>query len=178
MFNHVVPMDQTTIKTLYIFVEIGIDSIHLTQTIRLNFPNTRDQFQLLGLQQEVEAPGALSHIALESSGAKVDPSDCSSKSEVFLTRLALVSTIQFVATLQRLKEDLSTEAQNISAQIPTALILEQDANIDAITSPESLKESVYHTGKYDAIIPRSKPLSPGEVLGCTAPRLGDVDALM
>jgi diphthamide synthase subunit DPH2 len=34
------------------------------------------------------------------------------------------------------------------------------------------------TGLYDATIPRSKPLSPGEILGCTAPKLGNVDAVL
>lgn len=55
------------------------------------------------------------------------------------TRLALVSTIQFVSALQKLKEDLVL---------------------------------------YEAIIPRSKPLSPGEILGCTAPSLSEVDAIL
>jgi 2-(3-amino-3-carboxypropyl)histidine synthase len=32
--------------------------------------------------------------------------------------------------------------------------------------------------KYEVTIPQARPLSPGEVLGCTAPRLNDVDALM
>lgn len=33
-------------------------------------------------------------------------------------------------------------------------------------------------GKYEITVPQAKPLSPGEVLGCTAPKLNDVDALM
>jgi 2-(3-amino-3-carboxypropyl)histidine synthase len=33
-------------------------------------------------------------------------------------------------------------------------------------------------GKYEVTIPQSRPLSPGEVLGCTAPKLQDVEALM
>lgn len=34
-------------------------------------------------------------------------------------------------------------------------------------------------GAYEIVIPQVKPLSPGEVLGCTAPKLeADVDALM
>lgn len=80
------------------------------------------------------------------------------------TKLALVSTIQFVAALQRLKEDLSVEYNDFS--LP-----------DSIPSSSSSPQKPW-TGKYDASIPRSKPLSPGEILGCTAPRLDDVDALM
>uniref|UniRef100_F1L745 2-(3-amino-3-carboxypropyl)histidine synthase subunit 1 n=1 Tax=Ascaris suum TaxID=6253 RepID=F1L745_ASCSU len=57
-------------------------------------------------------------------------------------KLALVSTIQFVASLQVVKNEL------ISAG-------------------------------YSIIIPQSKPLSPGEILGCTSPRLPvDVTALI
>ncbi|CAE7120795.1 unnamed protein product, partial [Rhizoctonia solani] len=40
-----VPIDTTTIKTLYIFVEIAIDAEHLTNTIRMNFPSTRQTFR-------------------------------------------------------------------------------------------------------------------------------------
>lgn len=33
--------------------------------------------------------------------------------------------------------------------------------------------------KYEVIIPQSKPLSPGEILGCTSPRLKPgTDAIM
>lgn len=31
---------------------------------------------------------------------------------------------------------------------------------------------------YTVTIPQIKPLSPGEVLGCTAPKLGEADAIM
>ncbi|KDQ29104.1 hypothetical protein PLEOSDRAFT_1063861 [Pleurotus ostreatus PC15] len=116
-----VPMDQTTIKTLYVFVEIGIDSTHLVQTIRANFPDTRNEFHEALLDDE-EARSKLAEA----------------------TRLALVSTIQFVAALQHLKEQLT----------------------------------ILNTGRYDVTIPRAKPLSPGEILGCTAPQLGDVDAIL
>ncbi|XP_058833595.1 2-(3-amino-3-carboxypropyl)histidine synthase subunit 1 [Topomyia yanbarensis] len=56
-------------------------------------------------------------------------------------KLALVSTIQFVATLHAVAKEL------------------RDA-------------------EYDVTIPQSKPLSPGEILGCTAPRLTDERVLI
>jgi 2-(3-amino-3-carboxypropyl)histidine synthase len=56
-------------------------------------------------------------------------------------KLALVSTIQFVSTLQAVCKELSKE--------------------------------------YNLFLPQEKPLSPGELLGCTSPRLPeDVDALI
>ncbi|EDR14729.1 uncharacterized protein LACBIDRAFT_243952 [Laccaria bicolor S238N-H82] len=103
-----VPMDQTSIKSLYVFVEVGIDSAHLAQTIRTNFPDDQKTFHETLLDYE--------------------------------ETITLVSTIQFVAALQRFPK--------------------------------------YWTGRYDATIPRSKPLSPGEILGCTAPRLDNTDALI
>jgi 2-(3-amino-3-carboxypropyl)histidine synthase len=55
--------------------------------------------------------------------------------------LALVSTIQFVPTLQSVAKDLKDE--------------------------------------YQIVIPQSKPLSPGEILGCTSPKLPDtIDAII
>uniref|UniRef100_A0A914CAT0 2-(3-amino-3-carboxypropyl)histidine synthase subunit 1 n=1 Tax=Acrobeloides nanus TaxID=290746 RepID=A0A914CAT0_9BILA len=57
-------------------------------------------------------------------------------------KLALVSTIQFVASLQALKRELSDRGYNI-------------------------------------MIPQCNPLSPGEILGCTSPKLpDDVDAIL
>ncbi|KAK6968719.1 Diphthamide biosynthesis protein 1 [Biomphalaria glabrata] len=56
------------------------------------------------------------------------------------TRMALVSTIQFVAALQSAKQLLSPH--------------------------------------YTVITPQSKPLSPGEILGCTSPKLTDCDVII
>ncbi|XP_020862663.1 2-(3-amino-3-carboxypropyl)histidine synthase subunit 1 isoform X1 [Phascolarctos cinereus] len=57
------------------------------------------------------------------------------------TSLALVSTIQFVSTLQIVAQELRTE--------------------------------------YKVCVPQCKPLSPGEILGCTSPRLSeDVEAIV
>ncbi|KAJ3299214.1 Diphthamide biosynthesis protein 1 [Blyttiomyces sp. JEL0837] len=84
-----VPVNITTIKMLYVFVEIGIDTDHFVRTIRKNF--------------EV--------------GSK----------------LVFVATIQFISSLQSAKKDLEND--------------------------------------YAIMIPQSRPLSPGEILGCTAPRI-------
>ena len=98
------------------------------------------------------------------------------------TRLALVSTIQFVAALQNLKDDLTTEytVPETKKEEKAAGLIEDGKPVSVplgqtSSSGSYLKES---TGTYDATIPRSKPLSPGEILGCTAPKLGDVDAIL
>lgn len=97
-----VPVDITTIKALYIFVDIGIDIRHLINTLRRNMPTN--------------------------------------------SHLAMVGTIQFVASIQSIRQDLEDESQPVH---------------------------------YRVTVPQAKPLSPGEILGCTAPKLAsDVDAIV
>eukprot|EP00729_Bicosta_minor_P000576 gene576-29822_t len=91
-----VPVDATNIPTLYVFVDIKIDTQHFLDTVRHNLPKG--------------------------------------------SRLALVSTIQFVATLQECCVQLADE--------------------------------------YTVKMPQSRPLSPGEILGCTSPKVADCDALV
>lgn len=164
-----VPMNLTTIKTLYIFVEIGIDSVHLSETVRSNFPTDRDLFyeNLLDSEEEQShiAPGSQigpnSQLRIEHTESSSSLNNNSSRVAVAKkpTKLALVSTIQFVAALQRLKEDLTSE-------------------LDQAESATGSSKRLLWKGKYDAVIPQARPLSPGEILGCTAPTLTDVDALM
>lgn len=183
-----VPIDQTTIKTLYIFVEIAIDSKHVAQTVRMNFPDNREQFQEVILNVEhndVNLPAGRrinrGHVAIQplnpmgSSNSSL-PLSSQSKNP---TRLALVSTIQFVAALQKLKDDLSEES---STPVPQLSELTAETGLDTDNGPTQKDGLSSHMptccGKYETTIPRSKPLSPGEILGCTAPRLDDVDALL
>ena len=184
-----VPMDQTTIKTLYIFVEIAIDSPHLAQSVRLNFPNDRQRFREALLESEETDQKIPIGTRIGPSRLRIEGPSASERSEdrhpalsinPEPTRLALVSTIQFVAALQKLKEDLTQETRDLTSLHPTTRLL-VDQNESTATGDEassSIQGAYIWTGKYEATIPRSKPLSPGEILGCTAPRLGDVDALM
>ncbi|XP_034280383.2 2-(3-amino-3-carboxypropyl)histidine synthase subunit 1 isoform X1 [Pantherophis guttatus] len=93
-----IPIDSTQgLKMLYVFVDIKIDTAHLLETLRFNFP----------------------------VGAK----------------LALVSTVQFVSALQAASRELQPD--------------------------------------YCVWTPQCKPLSPGELLGCTSPRLAqETDAIV
>ncbi|KDR83372.1 hypothetical protein GALMADRAFT_219201 [Galerina marginata CBS 339.88] len=180
-----VPMDQTTIKTLYVFVEIGIDSNHLSESIRMNFPDDRELFHRNLLDSEearAQVPigsqiGVGRNLRIEHAPSivSVETDELIAVTSYLPTRLALVSTIQFVAALQRLKEDLSadiTEGGN-----DTSGLIEDGPSSDK-QSALNANGPRFWTGKYEASIPRSKPLSPGEILGCTAPRLQNVDALI
>ncbi|KAI0347171.1 Diphthamide synthesis [Trametopsis cervina] len=187
-----VPTTETTIKTLYVFVEIAIDSSHLAQTIRLNFPTDRRVFhETLIDSEEVDSQipagrpiGPGQHLRIEgpaSELARIDPNAEASPSSSLSppiphepTRLALVSTIQFVAALSRLNDDLSTESK---LQPPN--VVEQGSPAADGANELQLGRPKLWSGRYETTIPRSKPLSPGEILGCTAPPLGNnVDALI
>ncbi|KAF8592586.1 Diphthamide synthesis [Ramaria rubella] len=178
-----VPIDQTTIKTLYIFVEIAIDSDHVAQTVRMNFPDNRENFRREVLEGEIgdatcRRINARDHITIEaSSGLSVDNTPFSQNNP---TRLALVSTIQFVTALQKLKDDLSEEYPVPTTQASTYTIESGGTKSENVTTGrnEPSTQLSMSRGRYAATIPRSKPLSPGEILGCTAPGLGDVDALL
>lgn len=189
-----VPIDQTTIKTLYVFVEIAIDATHLVQTIRLNFPNDRQRFHeslLDSEEQNAKIPAGRQlvsggHLRIEGPTLSEDSPTESAESTLSsgppdiphqLTRLVMVSTIQFVSALSHLKDELSIECPDVDIPKLPAGLIEGSAG-DSSDPSQSVGRPRLWTGKYDISIPRSKPLSPGEILGCTAPQLNDVDALL
>ncbi|KAK2629114.1 hypothetical protein QTJ16_002217 [Diplocarpon rosae] len=93
-----IPVDVTTIKTLYVFVDISIDTAHLLSTLEKNIPSGKS--------------------------------------------IAIVGTIQFNATLHGVRAPLEKAG-------------------------------------YKLLIPQISPLSKGEILGCTSPRLtGEVDVIL
>ncbi|KAL2372389.1 diphthamide biosynthesis protein 1 [Blastomyces gilchristii SLH14081] len=94
-----IPVDVTTIKTLYIFVDISIDTQHLISTLERNFQSGKT--------------------------------------------IAVVGTIQFNATIHGLKSTLEKAG-------------------------------------YSILVPQITPLSKGEILGCTSPKLplDQVDILL
>lgn len=89
-----IPIDVTQIKTLYVFVDITIDTAHLVASLERNF----------------------------SSGKTI----------------AIVGTIQFNATIHGVKKTLEKAGFNV-------------------------------------LVPQIAPLSKGEILGCTSPKLSDED---
>ncbi|KIK30775.1 hypothetical protein PISMIDRAFT_87218 [Pisolithus microcarpus 441] len=181
-----VPIDQTTIKTLYVFVEIGIDSIHLAETVRLNLPSDRETFHkqlLFTKESSVQTPASRDtdrsfHLQIECPDSRTGDSRPQQETEdhdghEVPTRLALVSTIQFVAALQKLKEDLTHNYHGPATLVDNTGTPEIQAD-----GMQAVQRFRLWSGRYNATIPRSKPLSPGEILGCTAPSLSDVDALV
>lgn len=162
----------------------------------MNFPDDRETFHKNLLDSEevraqipigsqigvsrnlrIESSGSVSSVAGPSAAISVETetNEHGAAAATPRTRLALVSTIQFVAALQRLKEDLSVDIEEEGSNGSSVGVLLGDNS--SLSTGESSKQRFW-TRKYDTVVPRSKPLSPGEILGCTAPRLSDVDALM
>lgn len=156
-----VPVDQTMIRTLYIFVEIRIDTEHLLQTVRANFPSDRAAFQrtVLTSPEERNAPPALT---VEVSSENEAP-----------THLALVGTIQFIAAIQDIRTRLAQGDADAKAE-PLAI---EGGEV----APDALVRHVDRSSqRYHITVPQIKPLSPGEILGCTSPKLdaNKIDAIL
>lgn len=90
-----------------------------------------------------------------------------------MCHLAVVGTVQFLAAVHGLKASLEgPDADSGAEQIPQLAITSGEAGSSSTTQRKSTK--------WQITIPQVKPLSPGEILGCTAPRLTGqgVDALL
>lgn len=174
-----VPVSQTTLKTLYVFVEITIDPIHLALSVRRNFPSERVAFRRDVLRKE-STPKGKSPLVIGIEGESATERGPTGSTAPKATKVALVSTIQFISAVQDLRDLLS-----IDLPAPEDLAAEDaDADVDSQKQQNHLmrvkaEELGVWRGAYEIVVPQVRPLSPGEVLGCTAPKLdSDVDALM
>lgn len=167
-----IPVSQTSIKTLYVFVEIQIDVPHLCLSVRRNFPSDREAFKRAVIGADRAETGARVEIGMEAPSADAAAAEAEAKENGELpTRLALVSTIQFVAAIQALREDLEKRLTPLEQD-------KVDEEQDGMLARMNAKDIGVWRGAYNVTIPQSRPLSPGEVLGCTAPKLKDMDGVM
>ncbi|KAN0061134.1 Diphthamide biosynthesis protein 1 [Thecaphora frezii] len=198
-----VPVDQTKIKTLYVFVEIAIDPAHLAATVRANFPSEKQRFRerILGGSQSgggAEASGGgegaraqiqvgieegEGHAVADEAGAKAKP-----------THLVLVGTVQFINAIHGLREALESQQHRLADGSVAEGAPPDRLRITAGTSASEGAEGAnasgsltaaedgaqWWSGSYRITVPQVKPLSPGEILGCTSPKLSndDVDAIV
>lgn len=183
-----IPVSQTTLKTLYIFVEIAIDPLHLSLSVRRNFPSESTAFQRTILDRHASGSSSTSNGNSNGTpdkgkgrleiGIEEDSSDIVPVAKK--TKIALVSTVQFISAVHALREALEEALPSLDAGID-----KDDADVSTAGKGKSellrikAEEVGVWRGAYEIVIPQSKPLSPGEVLGCTAPKLDDdVDALI
>ncbi|KAK0518962.1 Diphthamide biosynthesis protein 1 [Tilletia horrida] len=178
-----VPLEQTGgLRTLYVFVEIALDVDQLARTIRYNFPSDSAAFQeLVRCTDPVQSSGSRPKIDIAIEESTVSP-----KRRRRRTHLALVGTVQFINTLAPLKDALESELAPDAPLLTTATaalsrrrITAGDADDDASQADVVDAEGAGTTPKYDRgayklTIPQIRPLSPGEILGCTSPTLPSV----
>ncbi|XP_074334443.1 uncharacterized protein LOC141671905 [Apium graveolens] len=112
-----VPVDNTVIPCLYVFVDIKIDVSKLVSTIQLNLRDKVSDIDVLNLRDQV---------------SDIDVGE--QVSDIALNKIVLAGTIQFGSAIRGAKPEL-----------------------------EKLG--------FRVLVPQSKPLSAGEVLGCTAPTI-------
>lgn len=118
-----IPVTQTQVKTLYVFVEIVIDVDHV-ETLMKKYLVLKE-FE----EDEVESLGISTVERIRA-----------------MKKIALVSTVQFISTVHSVKQRLAELSASLNIEF---------------------------------IIPQSRPLSPGEILGCTAPKLSStVDGIV
>lgn len=166
----IVPVDQTAIRTLYVFVEIAIDPGHLHATIRSNFPSSKLAFK----KQLIQQTGSCADVKGKARVA-IDIEDGGHTTER-PTHLVLVATVQFINALQELKDDLEKEVKRQDYEdfggrnTNKGLLLTNEAEV-AKESIKSVSSSTWFSAPYKVTIPQVKPLSPGEILGCTSPKL-------
>jgi len=172
LVTSIVPVSQTTLKTLYIFVEIAIDPLHLGLSVRRNFPSEKEAFQ----RSIVERLSASSSSTQNEKGkGRLEIGIEGEQVEMLQrkTKIALVSTVQFISAVHSLREALEEALPELKSAAE-----ESTTEKTSLLRMKAEEVGVWR-GAYEIVIPQSKPLSPGEVLGCTAPKLdSDVDALM
>ncbi|SPO23855.1 probable Diphthamide biosynthesis protein 1 [Ustilago trichophora] len=192
-----VPVDQTAIKTLYVFVEISIDPAHLAATIRANFPSEKHEFRAKILGGSQNTAGKRAEVDESAGRAKIEigtseqgSDSTSAAASQAQTHLALVGTVQFINAIHGLREALEQQQHRLadgsivsgSQADPDRLLLTGGTAADGMVDhiPQAAKWKSWSSGEYRVTVPQVKPLSPGEVLGCTSPKLDkeSIDAIV
>mmetsp|Transcript_2359 Transcript_2359/g.4334 ORF Transcript_2359/g.4334 Transcript_2359/m.4334 type:complete len:655 (-) Transcript_2359:1101-3065(-) len=134
-----VPLTCTVIPCLYVFVEIRVDVGHLVECVRLTF----------------EEEERLRRLERQHGEGKEDVDESSEATPTRIIEALCMGTVQFrsavVESSQRLNGDVN------------------DVPSDSASSSSSTNNTTNSRVLFQAIVPQAKPLSPGEVLGCTAP---------
>ncbi|CAH8864781.1 unnamed protein product [Trichobilharzia szidati] len=73
--------------------------------------------------------------------------------------------------------DIAHFVDSIKANFEKSSRLALVSTIQFVTSLQATKQPLLDSG-YSVVIPQCLPLSPGEILGCTSPKVGGVDALI
>ncbi|MCO5580081.1 hypothetical protein L7F22_033947 [Adiantum nelumboides] len=157
-------------------VEIAIDPLHLVSTIRSNFSHRSDEFQKSVIESTERA----------TASAKVDVGiEGDAEKRRGPTHLVLVGTVQFINALHGLRDNLDRASPGTVHRCRRSVRggTSEDNVVIGRRVVVSSNPPRWHEGPYRITIPQVKPLSPGEILGCTSPKLpqaaaDEVDAIV
>eukprot|EP00798_Chlamydomonas_sp_ICE-L_P011764 gene11764-8953_t len=150
-----VPVDITSVPCLYVFVDIGIDLDHLVSTVRLNFESGTN----LCVAGTIQFSSAI-QMSKQQLTKDMYPYTCTPHSS---NRLCTV------AMQKRYKPMRSRSGTNLCV-----------AGTIQFSSAIQMSKQQLSKDYPSLSVPKCRPLSPGEVLGCTAPVLspGVADAIL
>lgn len=175
--------------------------MHLAQTVRANFPSDKASYRAKVLggssskgkerdEEQSADSAARVEIGIDHEEAQSRTSNHGdgtlNSDESKPTHLALVGTVQFINAIQGLRDALEEpvrRADDKTSDMTERLLLapgEQSEEKDnGRHTSGGVSTAAAATGAYTITVPQVKPLSPGEILGCTSPRLpSDVDSVI
>lgn len=155
-----IPVDETTIRTLYIFVDIKFDVDHIAMSVAHNLnPENCDQFN-----RTLKMIGDLNISQKPNSVHDHDvPDNCNNCNRQIPSEPSPLPLPLQVPSPGKGAMTLSQVGQ-------VHIVL--GATIQFVASLPSLRDKLIQLG-FRVTVLQSKPLSPGEVLGCTSPRISD-----
>ena len=171
-----VPIDVVSIKVLYVFVDIGIDVDHLAATIRRNFkPTTR--LALMGVIQFSSAINKVKTVLMaapKSQSGKTGNAAGGDASSCRSTRSCkCVGAIAEAAPDEQGGESERPSMYDQQLRVPAGVdpvksSTSTDPDPDPSDDPSKSAEPFT-----SILVPQARPLSGGEVLGCTSPILAE-----
>lgn len=155
-----------------------MDAAHICATIRSNFPSEKADFKAQVLEQPENGIKPEIAIAFEA-----EEQGAQEKSDVAIARpthLALVATVQFINVLPSIRDSLEMRLDHgqfydvggaDTAAVNSGLALQSGSGKDEDSTMSRLTTQSWFASPYRITIPQIKPLSSGEILGCTSPNL-------
>ena len=148
-----VPITVTQTRVLYVFVDIMINVNHLCHSIIYNFPMPNESI-----------PMSL----IENMNKYKQKKDNNNAIEFYPSSTHEIQSADSSKTKNN--EMNSSEISHQSVAKPRRIILAGTIQFaTAVSESKHILEEYY--GKENVYVPQAKPLSPGEVLGCTSPIL-------
>ena len=188
-----IPIDATLIKMLYVFVDIKIDNEHVIRTLMHNFAPQSTQKAKGGDDDAIEVNGPNSSVTSEQELLEERPSSTvtkrESKKESDLSTSAKQELNEGSNTAKKQYSDISATKQEAmtdsttanqgtgrkESDVPACAASGSDtlalvSTIQFVAALQSIARELEGRG-YRVVVPQTKPLSPGEILGCTSPRV-------